>query len=38
VATITVIQNENTVNEKKQSYVVPMRKPGELTLVTSFVY
>jgi uncharacterized protein YfaP (DUF2135 family) len=38
VATITVIENENTVNEKKQSYVVPMRKPGELTLVTSFVY
>jgi uncharacterized protein YfaP (DUF2135 family) len=38
VATITVIANENTVNEKKQSFVVPMRKPGELTLVTSFVY
>jgi uncharacterized protein YfaP (DUF2135 family) len=38
VATITVIANENTVDEKKQSFVVPMRKPGELTLVTSFVY
>jgi uncharacterized protein YfaP (DUF2135 family) len=38
VATVTVIANENTVDEKKQSFVVPMRKPGELTLVTSFVY
>jgi uncharacterized protein YfaP (DUF2135 family) len=38
VATVTVITNENTVDEKKQSFVVPMRKPGELTLVTSFVY
>jgi uncharacterized protein YfaP (DUF2135 family) len=38
VANLTVITNENTVDEKKQTYVVPMRKPGELTMVTSFVY
>jgi uncharacterized protein YfaP (DUF2135 family) len=37
VATVTVISHENTVNEKKQSFIVPMRIPGDLTLVTSFV-
>jgi uncharacterized protein YfaP (DUF2135 family) len=38
VATVTVITDENTVDEKKQSFVVPMRRPGELTEVGSFVY
>jgi len=38
VAHVTVITNENTVNEKKQTFVVPMRRPGDLTLVSSFVY
>jgi uncharacterized protein YfaP (DUF2135 family) len=38
VAHVTVITNENTVDEKKQTFVVPMRRPGELTLVSGFVY
>lgn len=38
VAHVTVITNENTVDEKKQTFVVPMRRPGELTLVSSFTY
>jgi uncharacterized protein YfaP (DUF2135 family) len=38
VANVTVITNENTVDEKKQTYVVPMRRAGDLTLVTSFLY
>jgi uncharacterized protein YfaP (DUF2135 family) len=38
VANLTVITNENSVDEKKQTFVVPMRKPGELTMVTSFIY
>jgi uncharacterized protein YfaP (DUF2135 family) len=38
VAHITVITNENTVDEKKQTFIVPMRRPGDLTLVSSFVY
>jgi uncharacterized protein YfaP (DUF2135 family) len=36
VATITVITDENTPDEKRQSFVVPMRKAGELTEVASF--
>lgn len=36
VATITVITDENTPDEKRQSFVVPMRKAGELTQVASF--
>lgn len=35
---ITVISEEGTVNEKQQSFLVPMRTPGELTLVKSFSY
>lgn len=38
VASITTITNENTADEKMQSANVPLRKPGELTLVHSFVY
>lgn len=37
-ATITLLFNENTVREKRETYVVPMRKIGELTLVKSFVF
>ncbi len=37
-ATITTISNENTLDEKTDSVTVPMRKPGELLLVHSFVY
>lgn len=35
---ITVISEEGTVNEKQESFIVPMRTPGELTLVKSFSY
>ncbi|KPC53747.1 YfaP family protein [Amantichitinum ursilacus] len=38
VAQVSIISNENTLHEKQQMIRVPMRKPGELTLVGSFVY
>ena len=38
VAQVAIIANENTPNEKQQVFRVPMRSPGELTLVRSFVY
>jgi uncharacterized protein YfaP (DUF2135 family) len=38
VARITLITNEGTPREKQQSFQVPMRAPGELTLVKSFVF
>ncbi|HET8705572.1 MAG TPA: DUF2135 domain-containing protein, partial [Pseudomonadales bacterium] len=38
VATITVITDEATGAEKQQRFVVPMREPGELTLVKAFEY
>ncbi|MGH8477204.1 MAG: YfaP family protein [Methylococcales bacterium] len=37
-ATITVISAEGSPGEKQQSFVVPMREPGELTLVKRFSY
>jgi uncharacterized protein YfaP (DUF2135 family) len=37
-AKITIIMNENTLAERRQVFRVPMRKPGELTLVKSFVF
>ena len=37
VAQITIITNENTPDEKSETIRVPMRKPGELTLVKTFV-
>ena len=37
VAQVAVIENEGTPSEKQQTFRVPMRKPGELTLVSSFV-
>lgn len=36
--TVTVISNENTPNEKQQSFIVPLRKVGELNLVSQFIY
>jgi len=36
--TATIITNENTPNEKQQTFMIPLRKVGELQLVTSFVY
>jgi len=38
VATVTIVTDENTVDEKKQSFVVPLRRAGELTEIGSFVY
>ncbi len=37
-ANVTVILNENSPKEKREIYVVPLRKIGELTLVRSLVY
>jgi uncharacterized protein YfaP (DUF2135 family) len=37
VAQVAVIENEGTAREKQQVFRVPLRKPGELTLVRSFV-
>lgn len=37
-AQITLISEEGTPNEKQQSFLVPMRAPGELTLVKQFSY
>ncbi|WP_395699471.1 YfaP family protein [Aquabacterium sp.] len=37
VAQVAIIENEGTGAEKQQTFRVPMRKPGELTLVRSFV-
>ena len=37
VARLSVITNEGTPREKLQSFQVPMRAAGELTLVKSFV-
>lgn len=38
VARVSIISNENTPREKQQTFQVPMRAPGELTLVKSFVF
>jgi uncharacterized protein YfaP (DUF2135 family) len=38
VAQVAIILNENTPDEKQQVFRIPMRNPGELTLVKSFVY
>lgn len=37
VAQVTVITAENTPDEKRETVVVPMRNPGELTFVKAFV-
>jgi uncharacterized protein YfaP (DUF2135 family) len=37
-AQITIVSQENTLAEKRETVTVPMRRPGELTLVKSFVY
>jgi uncharacterized protein YfaP (DUF2135 family) len=36
-AQVTIIQDEGTPAEKQETFRVPMRKPGELTLVRSFM-
>ena len=37
-AQVAVVTGENTLAEKQRVFHVPMRKPGELTLIQSFVY
>lgn len=37
VAQVTIVQDEGSLREKQQVFRVPMRKPGELTLVRSFI-
>ncbi|MBW7984890.1 DUF2135 domain-containing protein [Enterobacillus tribolii] len=37
-AHLSVITEEGTLNEKQETFVVPMRNPGELTLVKGFSY
>jgi uncharacterized protein YfaP (DUF2135 family) len=37
-AQVAIVTQEGTVSEKRQIVQVPMRKPGELTLVKSFSY
>ncbi len=37
-AQVAIISNENTPDEKRQVFQVPMRRAGDLTLVSSFVY
>jgi uncharacterized protein YfaP (DUF2135 family) len=38
VATVSVITNENTPDEKVHTVTIPMRHPGELVKADSFVY
>jgi uncharacterized protein YfaP (DUF2135 family) len=38
IAQVAIISNENTPHEKRQVFQVPMRRAGDLTLVSSFVY
>ncbi|MBF0135190.1 MAG: DUF2135 domain-containing protein [Magnetococcales bacterium] len=38
VATITVVSEEGTPDEKLQTHTIPMRRPGELVEVARFVY
>jgi uncharacterized protein YfaP (DUF2135 family) len=38
IAQVAIISNENTPDEKRQIFQVPMRRAGDLTLVNSFVY
>lgn len=38
VAQVALITHEGTTDEKRQMFRVPMRRPGELTLIKSFLY
>jgi uncharacterized protein YfaP (DUF2135 family) len=38
VAEVTILAREGTPSEKRQHFTVPLRNPGELTLVHTFVY
>ncbi|MCX6116117.1 MAG: DUF2135 domain-containing protein [Proteobacteria bacterium] len=34
---VTVVQNQNTVDERIEDFTVPLRRPGDVTLVHSFL-
>jgi uncharacterized protein YfaP (DUF2135 family) len=36
--TVTVVLNESSPKEKRETFMIPLRKIGDLTLVRSFVY
>ncbi len=36
--TVTLVFEENTLRERRETHVVPLRKIGDLNLVKSFVY
>lgn len=38
IATVTVITEENTVHEKRETHMVPLRKPGDLMLAGTVRY
>ena len=38
IATVTVVTDENTVDEKRETSVVPLRKPGDLVLARAVRY
>jgi uncharacterized protein YfaP (DUF2135 family) len=38
VARVSIIYYENTLQEKRETYVLPIRKIGDLTLVRSFLF
>ncbi len=38
IAQVAIITREGTLDEKLQVFRVPLRRPGELTLVKPFVY
>lgn len=37
-AQVSLVTNEGTPDEKQETFVIPMRNPGELTLIKRFVY
>ena len=38
IADVTIVTDEGSTSEKRETFRVPMRKAGELTLVRTFVY
>ena len=36
--TVTLVFNENTAKEKRETFMVPLRKIGDLTLVRTFMF
>ncbi len=37
VAQVTVVTNQNSIDEKKETISIPMRRPGDITLMHSFI-